>query len=506
MPDRENEKAIMPETMQSETAADGRYKALFQQMNQNVVPSAELEEATRQRMAQTRPQMWMPRLQKAVTIAACTMLVFVSAVNLSPAFASAAARVPIVRELVLAVAMDSSMKAAIEHNYVQLVKQSASDNEYQMDVEYLVADPRNLTVYYKMDEITERNGANHDAFQFDFDLLDMEGNNLEGYGASWDYPISEEEKAALNEVQFHFTGDATLPEQVQLCLIVKQALPFSEEIQQQIEAGRNQYGSAQSIAHFEEPRPEYEQVARIVVPLTIDHGSLFNVRTLELNQTVELEGQKLIFDKVEIYPTQVRVLWHEDEANTQYIDGLKISLQSKEYGRWKGISNGVSGVGTFGKPQQTWLESSWFSDETEYQLAIEQYALIPKEQQTVTYDYAANTFTNLPDYAYLVEAVPCDTGLFLQFEFRSTDEMVNGSVLQHESVTQSGSGNGRVFRQNADGTYGRPEEEPGTYWFYNQFIVSGYEDGPITFQLTWAPPKTLEEAIIVPLDVEAYLK
>ena len=185
---------------------------------------------------------------------------------------------------------------------------------------------------------------------------------------------------------------------------------------------------------------------------------------------------------------------------------MQIALQSREHGRWEGISNGVSGVGMLGEPQQIWLESSWFSYENEYQLAIEEYALIPKEQQSVTYDYATNTFTNLPDYAHLVEAVPCDTGLFMQFEFQSTDKTVQGMVLQHASVNQSGSGTGRVIREGL-GSFSREEdEESGIYWFYNEFIVSGYEDGPITFDVTWAPQKTLEEPIIVPLDVEAYLK
>lgn len=472
------------------------YQNRFQQLNQTIEPSEELLFQTRQRMAETRPQKWIPRVQKAAAVAACTVLLFTGAVNLSPAFAQAAAKVPIVRELVLAVAFDPSMKAAIEHQYVQLVKQTAEDNGYQLDVEYLVADPRNLTVYYKMPEITEQNSETGEDYQFDFNLFAADGSELK-CGATWDYPLSEEEKQALNEVKFHFTGEDTLPEQVILQLIVKKALPFSDEEQKKIEAGRELSGIANSIAHFEEPRPEYEEVACMQVPLAIDQGSLFNVRTIELNRTIELEGQKVIFDKVEIYPTQVRILWHADENNTHLVDGMKIALQSREHGRWEGISNGVTGIGMLGEPQQIWLESSWFDYETEYQLAIERYAMIPKEQQTVTYDYVTNTFTNLPDYARLVEAVPCDTGLFMQFEFQSTDEVVHGEVLQHESVMQSGGGH--VIGGMFGGRNNEEDEAKGIYWFYNQFIVTGYEDGPITFNVTWAPPETLEEPVIVPL-------
>ena len=107
----------------------------IQELNQAIAPSENLLLETRVQMAQARPQKWIPRMQKAAAVALCTVILFTGAGNLSPAFAQAAALVPGVRELVLAVAFDPSMKAAIEHNYVQLIKQTVEDNGYQIDVE-----------------------------------------------------------------------------------------------------------------------------------------------------------------------------------------------------------------------------------------------------------------------------------------------------------------------------------------------------------------------------------
>ena len=474
-----------------------RLHTVMQDMNDRITPSEALLIDTRSRMAQAKPRSkWVPRLQKTIAVVTCTLLIFVGAVNVSPAFASGAAKVPIVRELVKAVLFDPSMKAAIEHDYVQLVKKTATDNGFTLHVEYLVADPRNLTVYYKMDEITERNDQDGPDYQFDFDLLDMDGNDLEGYGASWDYPISEEEKEALNAVKYNFTGEVILPEQVQVRLIVKEVQPLSEEDQKAFNTARELGGTAGLIASFEEPTPEYVQVAELVVPLTIDQSSLFNVRTLELDYEIELEGQRVIFDAVEIYPTQIRVLWHADEANTHLIAGLRLDLQSKTFGKWQGISNGVSGIGATDSPErQTWLESNWFSEEDAYQLAVTQYALIPKDKQMISYEYSTNTFTNLPEYIELVEAVPCDTGLFMTFNFANTIEQINGQALYHESVHQSGSGTGKYPKT------GNKVTGHDNMYFYNSFIVSGvdYEHEPIVFKLTWAPPVLLEAPIIVPI-------
>lgn len=474
---------------------DNLLKTVMQDENASILPSETLLYSTRQKMAQVKPRSkWMPCIQKTVAVAVCTLLLFIGAVNGSPAFASAAAEVPIVRELVKAVAFDPSLKAAIAHHYVQLVKQSGIDNGYRIDVAYLVADQRNLTVYYKLDEIADANVEYGEGYRFAFELLDMEGNRLNGCSASWEYPLAEEARDAFSTVKFYFTGDATLPEQVQLRLLIKQAQPLSAEAQQQLEQSRELSGTEGMIAHFEEPEPVYQQAADIVVPLTIDPEHLFQVRTLELQQSVFIEGQEIVFDKVELYPTQIRVLWHEAESNTQLFTGLQLELQSKTHGVWKGISNGVSGIGSVGEARETWLESNWFSEETQYQLAITQYALLSKDAQSVTYDYSTNTFTNLPEYIELVEAVPCDTGLYMEFQIQSTNDVVHGNVFEQNRIHQVGSGS----------LFDAQDRENGIYRFYNMFIVSDvdYENEPIVLQLNWAPPILPEEPIAILLDTE----
>ena len=58
----------------------------------------------------------------------------------------------------------------------------------------------------------------------------------------------------------------------------------------------------------EEP-PTYTTLAEMSVPLTIDHNSLFQVRSIALNKTITVDGQNLTIEKAEIYPTQMRVYW-----------------------------------------------------------------------------------------------------------------------------------------------------------------------------------------------------
>ena len=73
-------------------------------------------------------------------------------VNSSVTFALAASRVPIVRELVEAVAFDPSLKAAVAHDYVQLVGDTYTQDGVTVTVEYLIADPMNVSVFYSLSD------------------------------------------------------------------------------------------------------------------------------------------------------------------------------------------------------------------------------------------------------------------------------------------------------------------------------------------------------------------
>ena len=81
---------------------------------------------------------------------------FVLLVNASTPFAMAASRVPFLRPLVEAVAFDPSLKAAVAHDYVQLVQQTGEQDGITVALEYLIADPRNLTVFYRVQDAALR--------------------------------------------------------------------------------------------------------------------------------------------------------------------------------------------------------------------------------------------------------------------------------------------------------------------------------------------------------------
>ena len=101
-----------------------------------------------------------------------TAAAFVLLVNSSVTFALAASRVPIVRELVEAVAFDPSLKAAVAHDYVQLVGDTYTQDGITVTIEYLIADPMNVSVFYSLSDEQGRE------LELVPDLFDANGNSL----------------------------------------------------------------------------------------------------------------------------------------------------------------------------------------------------------------------------------------------------------------------------------------------------------------------------------------
>ena len=77
-------------------------------------------------------------------------LVFVLLVNVSPTFAYAAGRVPLLRELAKAVAASPSLSAAVENQYVQPIELEQTDSGITARVEYVIVDQKQLNIFYTL--------------------------------------------------------------------------------------------------------------------------------------------------------------------------------------------------------------------------------------------------------------------------------------------------------------------------------------------------------------------
>ena len=314
-------------------------------------------------------------------LAAC----FVLLVNASVPFALAAGRVPILRALVSAVALDPSLKAAVAHDYVQLVKQTVKQDGVTLSVEYLVADPRNLTVFYTVTDDAGRPLTLHPS------LLDADGNELPASA------VYGEELAGLGQEERR-DPEAVRRAQGNLC---KWKFHLSGKASGQLPAEVILHAEA-ALDDLSDERQDLN--LRFELPLTIGERFRNAVRTFPVGQTVSVLGQALTIDRLEVYPTNTRIVWRTDPENTGWLTWLPFYLTDENGVRVDGIANGVSGMAGDQSSGwgETWLESAWFDTADELTVHLDEAAVLPKAGAQVTL-YADHTAEGLPDWVWLSE-------------------------------------------------------------------------------------------------------
>lgn len=332
-----------------------------------------------------------------------TAAAFVLLVNSSVTFALAASRVPIVRELVEAVAFDPSLKAAVAHDYVQLVGDTYTQDGVTVTVEYLIADPMNVSVFYSLSDEQGRE------LELVPDLFDANGNSLPVSVSFGEERIerNESEKGlfdtirgylGLDKVQktlytwrLHATEEGVIQTQLQLHVEVR-----TQEIWQDADM-------------YEMDERESQDTPAVLftldIPITIEPQFLQSGKIFPVGQTADVLGQKLTIDEIEVYPSNTRITWHTDPENDAWLTYLPFYLTDEDGNRVDGIRNGVSGTGNdrdYGGGA-IWLDSAWYDTAEHLTVHLDDAAIVPKDQDTVLLQ-ADGQLTGLPDYIEQVEA------------------------------------------------------------------------------------------------------
>ena len=334
-----------------------------------------------------------------------TAAAFVLLVNSSVTFALAASRVPIVRELVEAVAFDPSLKAAVAHDYVQLVGDTYSQGGLTVKIEYLIADPMNVSVFYSL---SDEQGRNLELIPH---LQDMAGNSLpvsmtfgeEGveedagerglFGTIETYLGLDKVQKTLYTWRLHATDEGVIQTQMQLLVEVR-----SQEVGQ--DAGQNAMDAA-------EPQDTPNVLFTLDIPLTIEPQFLQSGRVIPVHQTVDVLGQKLTIDELQVYPTNTRITWHTDPDNDAWLTYLPFYLTDEDGSRVDGIRNGISATGSDRDTGggAVWLDSTWYDTAEHLTVHLDAAAAVPKDADTVLLQ-ADGRLVGLPDYMEQMEPDP----------------------------------------------------------------------------------------------------
>lgn len=363
----------------------------------------ELETRLDRTIARAERRRWLKPLIGVTGTAAA----FVLLVNSSVTFALAVSRVPIVRELVEAVAFDPSLKAAVAHDYVQLVGDTYTQDGVTVTIEYLIADPMNVSVFYSLSDEQGRE------LELVPDLFDANGNSLPVSATFGEERIEENESEkglfdtmrsylGLDKVQktlytwrLHASKEGVIQTQMQLKVEVRNLGHWKDAEWNAVDEPEAQESRAP------------EAMFTLDIPLTIEPQFLKSGRVFPVNQTVDVLGQKLTIDEIAIYPSNTRIIWHTDPENDAWLTYLPFYLTDEHRNRVDGIRNGISGTGKdrgYGGGT-VWLDSAWYDTAEHLTLHLDDAAIVPKDQDTVLLQEDGRLI-GLPDYIHQITSGP----------------------------------------------------------------------------------------------------
>jgi hypothetical protein len=333
------------------------------------------------------------------------MAAFTLLVNVMPGVAQACEGIPLLEQLAQVVAFSPSMSEAVENEYVQPIELAQTGNGITVRVEYVIVDQKQLAIFYSLDS------WEYDTLHGFPQILATDGSNLEGYSLSYgDYG---KENGELRYLMVDFM-DGDMPDSLQLVMKV-QALDEESRTEEA-------FVEDSMLSEHEYEEPEY--VCECDFILVFDADFTAQGETIQLNQAFELDGQMLILDTAEIYPTHMRINFKDVEDNTAWLKELSFYLENEQGERFGEIKNGITATGSPDSPMMAShrLESAFFSDSEKLTLHITGVTWLDKDQERIKLDLVKKQADQLPQGVEFLSTKQYEDGWILVFSAKEYEE------------------------------------------------------------------------------------
>ena len=438
------------------------FKALQQELAQT---PPELDSAVERARERTKKRLWKQRVFGVpIAGAAALFAVFVVLVNVYVPFAYACSNVPGLKALVQAVVFNTSLQEALEHDYVQPVVDSQSIGEFTVTVDAIIADQKQINVFYHVDSNIYSRYTDRIRF------LDADGNDLDNVAASGGgmrKEISESSFATLN-----YAGNDTTPSGIRFTIRLTSATNTSSDSIDDWET--------LDAAHY-----------TFTFDLDLDDYAISRGEIYQLDQWITLEGQRIYLKSAEIYPTHIRINVGQDEANSAYLQSMSFYLEDENGNRSEPIRNGTIAIDSDENTVAYCQESVYFLKSVHWTLHITGAVWLDKGQQYTTFELATGRPDGLlPPSIYYATAVKYQNDLHVLSVGR---EDIWGDYIGMASVVNRGD-----YVADRRITYNDLYEEelpPGIRihvpegYRFNQTVIENYPYDDFV-QVRWARTRT----------------
>lgn len=414
-------------------------------------------------------------LLKTPLISFCTVAVaFVLLVNLFPTVALAMSNLPILRELVSAVAFDSSLKAAVDNDYYQVIGESQTRDDVTMTIDYMILDAGHISIFYKVDAPTKEG-------ELSCEFEDMDGNQLQA-AICWD----NLEIGKLKKIDINFSDNFDIPEEFSFTA----QLYLGERYEDSMEllTKRSSENLSATAYHDGKAVGKYETFRFKLKP---DKRFTQMINTISIDKWVEVKGQRIYLKNLDVYPTRARLNIDCDENNSAVLESLNIHFEDNK----GGVYHSTGGVSAFSDPisdniNVLFYESSYFANTKHLTLYIDGITMIDKDKRYGEINYAKKTITNLPQGITVESMVLTDSTLEVVLKGVTEKKGAFGNLIfmQYYDLDDKVYDFANGISTNTDATI-----------YHQRFQIPNYEDYKYKVKWAYAPMKTFDKPISIKL-------
>lgn len=371
----------------------------------------------------------------------CILTFLLVGIRVSPVFAANAAKIPGLKYIVEIVRFDKGLTSAVENNYIQSINKSCEKQDINFTVKDIIADRFGIVVFYSVEN---KSGYKYPRIS-DPKLLDAKRSSLE---MSSSYGFSHSDNMSYDgKIEFYFKNEDNR----------SNIIPDSVILQTSIEVDKTKALEEEAPTKYIDSSSAHVDNSEVLnstweVNIPIDKTKFSGMeKEYKIDQSVEIEGQKLFFKNIRIYPTRSILSVSFDKSNSKKILALEdLKLIDEKGQEWGRIADGMTGTSSDENSHELYFQSNYFQKPKELYLtgnsamALDKkdcYFTVDTEKERITfspYDLLSITDFNIKDNVLRFE-VEINKKLGGRHYFLSNEALdANGNEIK---IIESGSSN-----------------------------------------------------------------
>lgn len=337
-------------------------EAMKGHIEQLVVPAG-INEAVRSGMVLGRKRRKHRMMKRMISFTACLLvLATVASIRFSPVVAAYVSDIPGLRSFVQLIGYDKGLKSALESDFMQPVGLSDEHDGIKLTVDGILADDSRIVVFYTLNNLDGRKRV--------INLVDVK--------------LVNNKDISLSYGSFNFNEDWD-SKQGTIELTLNDGIEIPDNLDLRLKVGK------------EKEKTEDGPVWQMVVP--VNKGKFEGLKeTYDINQTVIVEGQRIHFRTMTVYPTRIGLEVDYDPSNTKrlfYFDDIRIEdEQGETFGT---ITNGISGSTIDENRQVLYFQSNYFHKPNQLYLRASSIRALDKSKLEVLVDLDNMQLLSRPD-------------------------------------------------------------------------------------------------------------